>query len=688
MCWGGRSATARAAATSRSRQPCTQPPSGGGVAPPSLGPMQRDAPGRRGLGPGGPGPWAPPPRPLRRPEVPSPKAVTDDRTPVAFFGVCDLKYDPTRARLQRIWVLEIGNGKSSRFSGHGEEIPRAFEQSYRLVRQIDRAWLTENKKMQHDVFAEAGFGFLRPAQACFPRKYTPRLASRIATQLDLDEGGSVVLKLLNRCRGAGVVVARSGRELDAVLQLLLATGAPEPQGASLPAALASDPNSMEEQCAHWWSNECPVFVAESCEESQPVLQDGQPFDGTMRVGFVLCRRGERERRETALEAPLSIHFLGAYWKLPSAWTGSNDARARCVSKARSGTAPVSDEDFATVCTSLHAALPAVFAAGRASTTSIALRYGSHPLLYAYSLARQAAELVRRQSQERARGAKGGGEAAAAATAAVARGLLAKAEEKLAEGRPATASAMPVPRGERGGQPRHSAETIMALLLYERPEQSMASYIQRQRAVLDATAGDWDSACGRLQRVLELHPWNATAEFLLGTCHARRQEHEAARGFLLRAVQLDPDFKAVYINLGASLLNLRDLDGALAASEAGLRRYPQAFQCSYHLGLALCHKTVQVLAEISRETGKRPEADLLEEAVARAAETALQLRRAKEQKEQRRTDWEAKDDELLGLLEDFLLDPRDCMRDRRPSLVETLDFALDDMHGWLLCNYRP
>ena len=60
----------------------------------------------------------------------------------------------------------------------------------------------------------------------------------------------------------------------------------------------ADFGSFEEQVRHWWSNECPHFVAEQLCHSQPTaLRVGErdaEFDGTMRVGFALHSRPQGE----------------------------------------------------------------------------------------------------------------------------------------------------------------------------------------------------------------------------------------------------------------------------------------------------------------------------------------------------------------------------------------------------------
>eukprot|EP00913_Durusdinium_trenchii_P002023 g1869.t1 len=115
--------------------------------------------------------------------------------------------------LRTVPAQELGDGRSSRFSHHGRSIKDKFDSRYCMGRApIKRAVMTENKKFTHDMFVQEGFAQLRPPTAAYERRYSSTLAGKILRDLDVRSGGAVVLKLCNRSRGAGVVVAsrRSG----------------------------------------------------------------------------------------------------------------------------------------------------------------------------------------------------------------------------------------------------------------------------------------------------------------------------------------------------------------------------------------------------------------------------------------------------------------------------------------------
>merc|ERR1719162_463178 len=103
-------------------------------------------------------------------------------------------------------------------------------------------------------------------------EYTSDLADRIVDGLGLGQSDLVILKLCNRTRGAGILPVPVD-ELDEVLEDLLTlpedfdTWLSRHAAQGHAAALAVQYGSFEEQKRHWWSCECPFFVAERFAES-------------------------------------------------------------------------------------------------------------------------------------------------------------------------------------------------------------------------------------------------------------------------------------------------------------------------------------------------------------------------------------------------------------------------------------
>ena len=149
---------------------------------------------------------------------------SEKRSPAVFWGILDLKYDPTVAMEQRVKVLETVDGRSSKFSGYGAAIKENFKADKRLEETLHRAVLVENKKLTHEFFVESGYEHLMPRQMCFRRSYYDTLALDLIEGLGLSAGSgperACVLKLCNRARGAGCIPIKA-TDLDVALERLL-----------------------------------------------------------------------------------------------------------------------------------------------------------------------------------------------------------------------------------------------------------------------------------------------------------------------------------------------------------------------------------------------------------------------------------------------------------------------------------
>lgn len=551
---------------------------------------------------------------------------------VAFWGICDIKYDPRLPVRDRVKVLEFGDGRSSRFSHHGRAIKVKFESGYCMDPvPIKRAVMVENKKFTHDIFVQEGFAHLRPATATYPRRYEPDLAERILLQLGARET-AVVLKLCNRSRGAGIVVV-SAAELDRVLKLLLL---PPPSGRDfkrwlegrLPTALEpAFADNLEEQCLHWWSNECPVFVVERCCQSIPVPKDpgsNELFDGTMRVAFALYRRPRNRGAEERTIAPLEIDWLGGYWKLPrvpmadAGEVSLEEMHGRIVSSFNSvekRTAEVPQEQLEEIYAALTPALPAIFSNGSFGVQSIMSAYKEDKLFRAFALSRVAAAMRVTDMQK-------------------ARGLFDLARTFV---------------------PAASTFTYDEKDL---PERSVSSYISRNVGVCSAMTENWRKASDEFAKSLVDLPTNSTAYYLLGHCHQECGRFRDGADNMIKSIALDPDFKSPYIALGNCYLKQNSMDKVLEASIACLRRHPDAPGAQFNIGQAIYHKAM---------SGKVASEEMLKKG--RGA-LVLAKKRVPEQ-------WTADDDKML----DFFEAP-----DSRRSEIATE--ASVPVHTWKVYGWRP
>jgi len=480
------------------------------------------------------------------------------KKPVVFWGICDVKYDPRLPTSDRVQLLELGDGRTSRFSYHGRPIKLKFDDEYCMGKPINRAVMTENKKFTHDMFVQEGFRHLRPHTLCFPKFYHKQLADSIMKSISVPEGGAVVLKLCNRSRGAGVVVCPI-LQLDGTLKQLLSP----PQGHDLERWLQEQKakpvqrtysNFIDEQCLHWWSNECPLFIVEECCHSIPVPKEegsDKVFDGTMRVAFALRKAEQHKYHDLMYIKPFEIDWLGGYWKLPQLAVAEDcmnfeEYHSSIVSSFNSvekRTAEVAEHHLQEVYDALTPALPRVFHTGALSVTMIMGVYKADVLFQAFALSRVAATMRATDVNK-------------------AKGLFDLARRMVP---------LPVKDSED-----------------ELPHLSVLSYIDRNKAVCAALQQEWEGAISGFQSSLQNMRTNATAYYCLGYCYERGKKFPECVDSMLAAISLDPDFKSPYILLGNCYLQLHEFSHAKEASLACLQRHPDAPGAHFNLGQAIYH----------------------------------------------------------------------------------------------------
>mmetsp|Transcript_94691 Transcript_94691/g.276916 ORF Transcript_94691/g.276916 Transcript_94691/m.276916 type:complete len:947 (-) Transcript_94691:62-2902(-) len=491
----------------------------------------------------------------------------DDRSKVSatFWGIIDLKYDPSKPVDERVKVLETGDGRSSRFSHAGAEIPKRFKAKYKLDEGANsgkHAVVSANKKLTHDLMEMYGFGHLVPRQVCCPRVYDPGLAARIVEELGVGSEELVVLKLCNRSRAAGVVpVPAMG--LDSILREMLQ---PPPDleawmahklSLGTASTLKVDWGCYEEQLRHWWSNECPHFVAEQYAPSMLTEISGREYDGTMRIAFAISRKNREARGAqkpdysnpllefTPPPEELEVEWIGGYWKLPKEDAESNNIRASVISAARTGgTAHVSPHHLMEVYAAMGDSVQQLFGGSEPSPRMLTDRYSDQPELATYLTARLA---IAMRDLSRVRMAL-----------KLASSVVVKAPEGLA---------------------RCSAE----------------SFLNRGYGILEALTPPYKWAAARefFQKSVELLPANAASLYLLGMADLELGNVAEAAAAMERSLLLDLDFKAPYVNLGVAYIRLHRFDEAIEVSEALLKRHPDSPQCHYHIGVA-CYQKAQRL----------------------------------------------------------------------------------------------
>mmetsp|Transcript_35423 Transcript_35423/g.82269 ORF Transcript_35423/g.82269 Transcript_35423/m.82269 type:complete len:1087 (+) Transcript_35423:154-3414(+) len=511
----------------------------------------------------------------------------DDRAKITatFWGIIDLKYDPSKSIEERVKVLETGDGRSSRFSHAGAIIPKRFKEKYKLDEGANsgkHAVVSANKKLTHDLMELYGYGHLVPRQVCFPRVYDLGLADRIIGELGVSAEDLVVLKLCNRSRAAGVLPVPAGG-LDSVLKeiLQLPPNFEDWMQRKLKKGTAEtlevDWGCYEEQLRHWWSNECPHFVVEQFCTSILTRVNEKEYDGTMRIAFAISRKHADARKSrsdtgspksdysnpllefTPPAEELEVEWIGGYWKLPKEDVESVNIRASVISAARTaGTAHVDPVHLAEVYAAMGDSVQQLFGGCEPSPKMLTEKYNEQPELATYLTAR-----------------------------------LAIAMRDLSRVRMALKLASQVVVKAPEGPAKRSAE----------------SFVNRGYGILEAMTPPykWSAAREYFEESVRQLPSNAAALYQLGMAELELGKTEEAVILMEKSLLLDLDFKAPYVNLGVAYLRLRKFDLAIAVSEACLKRHPESPQCHYHIGVAYYQKAQQLETTLHlRQPGKAQE----------------------------------------------------------------------------------
>lgn len=504
-------------------------------------------------------------------DVPEQDEAAGDATGnVMYWGILDIKFDPSLPLSEQVRVLEMGDGRISRFSGCGAAIVERFHETSNnsSCRDLSRRKpALENKKLTNDLFAACGYSHVVPRQACRLREFSKGMGREICSELQVGQNDCVVLKLCNRSRGAGVIIIKAGmleetlgwllklpndmeEWLDKQVSLLSASA--EPVWLSL--------SESEEHLRHWWSNECPCFIVERYYSSTSLPHNGQYFDATLRVGFALRQSqdnhsvGQSPSGPSVSSSQPVIQWLGGYWKLPKTDLSSEDIQSRTVSKAGvSGTAEVEQEHLHEVYTLLGDSVPRVFKRMMeqfASGEQVAQNCASIPLMGAFVITRLQRALVHLRL-DKAR-------------------WVTYVQNVLS---------------------RNSGF----------PQKVVSSYMSRGEGMEAAMNNCWDRVEEPIRRALEEHPANATARHYLGMALLERGDVAGAVLELQLSLLLDPDWKASYVNLAVAAIRAGDWKLAEQACQAGLARHPRTLACSYNLAVSLYQQASRSVQTLDSDT---------------------------------------------------------------------------------------
>ena len=188
-------------------------------------------------------------------------------------------------------------------------------------------FIFSNKILTHRCFMNAGLIDSRPTTLIRPRQYHADLCAQIVAELPNSK--QFVLKVPDKERGEGVIIVDK-KGLDQYLKILLC---PKEHFSNASGDFANyllketglPFRLLQKELSHinsWRSSDESEFMIEAYVPSKPVKKEGNLYDGTMRVAFILiCEEG-------------NCRFIpmGAYWKLPpNPMVQGGSLRESCVS---------------------------------------------------------------------------------------------------------------------------------------------------------------------------------------------------------------------------------------------------------------------------------------------------------------------------------------------------------------------
>lgn len=141
------------------------------------------------------------------------------------------------------------------------------------------------------LFQDPVINNFRPHCVVCPKEYSPDLAGNIIRDMNRD---IYVIKPINSTRSLGVIPVYK-QDLDKTLKLIL-QNTHQIEGSGLGKAYS-----------HWMHDKNDVFFVEEYIPSQIMHADGQEYDPTMRIVFVLHHKDRK----------INVTILDGFWKLPS-----------------------------------------------------------------------------------------------------------------------------------------------------------------------------------------------------------------------------------------------------------------------------------------------------------------------------------------------------------------------------------
>ncbi len=195
-----------------------------------------------------------------------------------------------------------------------------------------------SKKATNMLFDTPFLKQFKPATLEIEKKYTGSLAYEIIQKIPSD---FFVIKPPSCALGLGVILV-SKQELDDTLRLIIAGGK------------TLKDKRFSKAYSYWAHDRSATIMVEAFIPSKTIIVNELPFDGTMRVVFVVSN----------LNGQMGLQYLGAYWKLPAKNLGESacfmDLHKSSISSSRISSERVDAGDYDLVCQQLSLLLPPLY----------------------------------------------------------------------------------------------------------------------------------------------------------------------------------------------------------------------------------------------------------------------------------------------------------------------------------------
>ena len=164
----------------------------------------------------------------------------------------------------------------------------------------------------HKIFDDEFLSQFRPRWGVYPAKYSATLSEQIKREI---KSQFYIIKPLVGRQSRGIVLV-NGKDLDSTLKTILKK------------PIKNYRNQKKKGSSFEWKDyEFDKFIVEEFIESKQILKNGQPYDPTLRLGFIISQNN----------GEISVNVINAFWKFPPQSLNADcDPAAKHITKSLIG----------------------------------------------------------------------------------------------------------------------------------------------------------------------------------------------------------------------------------------------------------------------------------------------------------------------------------------------------------------